>query len=150
MWPPTITPCECTHAGWCERHHCHKTSTQHLLCRIKPKEFEAWDRGEVLCFDAEKNEGATSGPGVLRRAWNFGKAVVRHVADGAEQVDESTLQARLDACRVCPSCDLERMVCREPECGCLLQIKATWRSESCPRCKWPAIENENEVSPTDE
>jgi hypothetical protein len=77
------------------------------------------------------------GPGLLRRAANLGRAVARHVADGMQRVPREVLRDRLEICRNCPACDTSRMVCRDKACGCFLRTKATWRSERCPRGKWP-------------
>jgi hypothetical protein len=71
-------------------------------------------------------------PSFARKAVSFVKAVVRHAADGFERVTDEALAARLATCGTCEhhidgSCTL---------CGCGLAIKATWRSESCPKGKW--------------
>ena len=78
-----------------------------------------------------------TGPGLLRKAANFGKAVVKHVADGGKHVSDEVYLARLSVCANCPSLDPERMRCLEKSCGCRLKVKARWRSESCPVGKWP-------------
>lgn len=164
MWPPTTTPCECPQAGWCERHHCLKHPALFLLCRRQTEYYQAWEEGRGPCLPAPGTElpaveatecdaepaastDAANGPGLLQRAWNLGKAVTRHVADGGKQVDDSTFEARLAICRECPSCDTARMVCRDPNCGCFLNIKARWQSENCPQLKWPAIPIPDPLTP---
>lgn len=145
MWPPTITPCECAAPGYCPRHHCTKDHWEHRLCRRAQSVFDQYERGEGPCaerlrasIDAEQSENATSsGPGLVTRAVNFGKAVVRHVADGLERATDAVIQQRLEICRTCPECDLTNLVCRNAGCGCFLRVKATWRSEDCPLSKWP-------------
>ncbi len=154
MWPPTVTPCECPAAGWCVRHQCWKPHPWHLLCRRQQVYYETWERGEgpgqkrsapepdsdVVAAPSEEiaDEPTTpAGPGLLQRAWNFGNAVGRHLADGRRQVSDDELEARLAVCRKCSSCDLAAMICREPTCGCYLSIKARWQSEDCPLKKWP-------------
>ena len=151
MWPPTITPCECTEPGFCNRHQCWKPPPWLLLCRLDQPSFDAWERGvgpgQQRTMSATEESGPfesvstneQTGPNVLQRAWNFGNAVVRHVADGGKQVDDAVYETRLEICRGCASCDVERMVCREPECGCFLNIKARWSSEKCPKAKWPSM-----------
>lgn len=88
--------------------------------------------------DGAEPSGARD-PGLAQRAVNFGRAVVRHVADGGQHVDDATYEARLAVCRSCASCDTAHMICREPACGCYLQIKARWRSEDCPLRQWPVV-----------
>jgi hypothetical protein len=39
-----ITDCECTVAGWCARHHCHKTNYQRKVCRRSQPMFQAWEQ----------------------------------------------------------------------------------------------------------
>lgn len=78
-----------------------------------------------------------SEPGLARKGVNFGRAVARHVADGRRKASSEIYEQRLAVCSACPSCDLERMVCRESACGCRLRIKASWNSERCPLGKWP-------------
>jgi len=81
----------------------------------------------------------TTPPGPIRKAANLGRAVVRHTVDGARTLSDNEYETRLAICRNCPSCDVERMVCREVTCGCFLRKKAYWRSESCPLDKWPEV-----------
>jgi hypothetical protein len=77
------------------------------------------------------------GPGLLRKAANFGKAVVKHVADGGKQVTEEVYLARLSVCANCPSLDPVKLRCKERTCGCRLKTKARWHYETCPLKKWP-------------
>jgi hypothetical protein len=81
---------------------------------------------------------SSTGPELIRKAANFGKAVVKHVADGGKHVSDEVYLARLSVCANCPSLDPERMRCLEKSCGCRLKVKARWRSESCPQGKWPS------------
>lgn len=134
-----LTGCECPTAGWCPRHRCLKTVLQHHLCQTEPERFAQWEHDRAQ--QPEKATVATSEPGLLRKAWNFGKAVVRHVADGGRDVSDDEFFARLAVCKTCPSCDVPRMVCRERSCGCQLYVKARWHSETCPLDKWPSLES---------
>lgn len=143
MWPETLTGCACEQAGWCPRHRCWKTPDWHLLCRRQDAYFQAWERGEGPCLPEPTWQGTgevtdVEGPGLWQRGLNLARALARHVADGTATVDDAAYEQRLAVCRQCPSCDAERMLCREPTCGCFLTIKARWRSESCPLSKWPA------------
>jgi len=165
MWPPTITPCECTEPGFCARHQCRKPAAWHLLCRRQMKYFQSWEDGrgpylpgeitppsesddEAIDPSAETDGEPPQGPGLARRAWNFGQAVVRHVADGGREVDAATVESRLAICRACPECDIEHLVCRHKSCGCFLQTKACWQSEKCPLQKWPAVIGEPSDTPS--
>jgi len=133
--PLTETGCVCAEAGWCERHECQKPEHWHRLCQTRKDYFALWEEGrgpgQFVFPDVESTE-----PGLLRKAMNFGSAVVRHAADFGRNVTAEVFEQRLSVCRSCPSCDLQRMVCREKQCGCQLHMKARWRSENCPLGKW--------------
>ena len=81
------------------------------------------------------------GPGLLQKAVNLGKAVVRHVVDGSRKVSDEVYLARLAICSDCPSLEPTRFSCKEQSCGCRLTAKARWRSEDCPLKKWPVVES---------
>ncbi|MEJ7594317.1 MAG: DUF6171 family protein [Planctomycetaceae bacterium] len=147
MWPPTITDCECTEPGFCRRHQCVKGYWQHRLCRRQPSVFEAYEKGIgpgqngeiVVAVDGETSQDSTHGPGLLQRGLNFAKASVRHVASGMTTVTDEVYEGRLTVCRNCEFCDLQHLVCLRPECGCFLNVKAKWASESCPAGKWSSV-----------
>ncbi|MCA9035744.1 MAG: hypothetical protein KDA91_11475, partial [Planctomycetaceae bacterium] len=71
-------------------------------------------------------------PSRITMATNFAKAVAAHVADGAQQSDRETLEARLEVCTLCE----HRREDRCTVCGCYLAEKAAWRSSECPLGKW--------------
>lgn len=81
-----------------------------------------------------------SGPSLAWKAVNFGRAIVRHVADQGREVTEDQYQARLLICAACPWFHAPTNACRHESCGCRLQLKARWQSEDCPLGKWPAVE----------
>ncbi len=70
----------------------------------------------------------------------FAKAVRNHLADGCASVSKEQLAARLSACE---SCEFRRsLVCAHDACGCLLWLKARWKSEKCPDHppRWPELQ----------
>jgi hypothetical protein len=131
------TPCECTGPGWCERHRCLKFTELFEQCQANQHWFDRWERGEGPCLPLHDTEGPDGGPSLAARAVNFGTAIIHHVANGMQQADDATYEVRLATCRQCASCDTDRMVCRQPSCGCSLTIKARWASENCPLQLWP-------------
>jgi hypothetical protein len=71
-------------------------------------------------------------PSFGRKAFNFGKAVILHAADGFQRADDDVVEKREGLCNSCPAnkggeCEL---------CGCLVTLKVTWRSEKCPMEIW--------------
>ena len=146
-------PCECQPPApgeriYCQRHKMYKTLHRYELCKNRAHYRARWDRKAAKIPDGPAEPDGPEGqvapqePGLLRKAVNFSRAVSRHIADGARKVGQENYEQRLAICRACPSCDVPRMVCRERRCGCRLPVKARWRSESCPRGKWPAVARE--------
>ena len=71
-------------------------------------------------------------PNIIKKAGTFAKAVVRHAADGFARADDDEVAKRQATCDECPAnrdgeCQL---------CGCLVNLKVTWRSERCPMEMW--------------
>ena len=138
------TDCECATPGWCDRHQCKKHPHFHKLCQARTDYFELWEKGagpgQNLQPVTEHNNGSSE-PGMIRKAFNFTKAVARHVTNGSKHVDEETYNARLSTCQECEMCDTTRMVCKHKSCGCTLKVKALWDSEHCPLKKWDDTNN---------
>lgn len=78
-------------------------------------------------------------PNFIKKAENFTKASMRHAASGFEHVSENVKQHRM---RLCAGCDFLMPPEDNPtcgQCGCYLNIKIGWASESCPVGKWSRI-----------
>lgn len=69
-----------------------------------------------------------------KRAAHLGLALARHAFDRFRHVDETAYQRRLTACLACDRLLPDRTCA---ECGCPVDEKCGWRSEGCPRGKWP-------------
>lgn len=67
-------------------------------------------------------------------AGRFTKAVFNHAKDGFKKVDSEIFQKRLDICKTCELFDKDQTRCKQ--CGCFLNVKASWASEKCPVDKW--------------
>ncbi len=83
------------------------------------------------------------GPGPIRRAANFAKAVTGHVLTGRETVDDATRQWRLEQCLACEQYyDSQKETCTHPQCGCGIKKqrgvidKLSWASQRCPIGRW--------------
>ena len=72
-------------------------------------------------------------PGAIKKASNFLKAVKKHAKDGFADVSLEEYIERLEICNKCPLHKDGECI----ECGCILSKKAWWRSEDCPKDKWP-------------
>ena len=89
--------------------------------------------------------GATprTGPSLARRALNLAQAVATHVGHGMPMADPNTTRARLAICESCLPPDgyfnPARRSCARPECGCNMDIKASWADMKCPVGKWDAV-----------
>lgn len=76
-------------------------------------------------------------PPLGRQVANFVRAQIRHVADGRVKATPEALAARLAVCNACPMLRASDRRCSATGCGCPVDTKATYRSESCPLGKWP-------------
>lgn len=85
-----------------------------------------------------KCQSCNKQPSIIRKAINFGGALVRHVADGLDHVPEKVSKERLFICRGCPFRDpsSKKLICTHKDCGCYLDTKVTWASEKCPIGLW--------------
>ena len=76
-------------------------------------------------------------PSLMQQAVNLTKSTVKHVATGMKKVSTQEIERRL---RICNACDqLNKGRCAE--CGCFVNIKASWVSERCPLGKWESVPN---------
>ena len=80
-------------------------------------------------------------PSAARQAWNFARAMARHVAGGLKVLPDERVQARLDQCSLCPLRNGDRC----SKCGCYLTErpdggagKALLPGEFCPLGHWHA------------
>ena len=76
-------------------------------------------------------------PSLPQMAVNFGKALVKHAVNRDKRSDDEVRRI-LSLCKACPSY-LEKdgkLRCAHKKCGCFLDKKVAWASESCPEGKW--------------
>ena len=74
-------------------------------------------------------------PSILQKAVNFSKATAKHVMDGSRKVDDKDFSIRMEACLSC-----DHIIKKDPKtcglCGCVLKVKARWRTSDCPDNRW--------------
>jgi hypothetical protein len=77
-------------------------------------------------------------PGLLKRAGSLAKAIgseTKAMVQGQPTLTAQQVAARLAACA---SCDQLRSNRTCAKCGCFVDAKARFRSQTCPLRKWPA------------
>lgn len=86
-------------------------------------------------------------PSLPKMAWNYTKALARHLAAGKPVLPAESVQKRLDICLTCP----QRIENRCTVCGCHLDQgpdgkdgKAVWEDQECPLGKWFAETQESQ------
>lgn len=105
------------------------------LCQLYESNAEyraLWD-GEISSVPKSPAE-----PGLIRKAANFGKAVIQHAATGFQNVTEEQHEERMKACRACEffngqACNI---------CGCNAEAKSWWKEQLCPHpagSRWPLV-----------
>jgi len=77
----------------------------------------------------------TKSPNLLEKALSLGEAVANHVADGMSKVSKQQMATRLEICNKCPFRSLGTCT----KCGCILSVKAGWKTSTCPDERWPKI-----------
>jgi len=79
-------------------------------------------------------------PGLIRRAMNFGKALVNHLAAGSPKTTDLEATARQSICESCTGPGgfyiAETDTCAHPSCGCKIRRKSRWKDQKCPLGKW--------------
>jgi len=138
-------------------------SCEHDLCTLIGKQIhgrllEIWDGKSGLSKEKEQSyrdiwiagsgrpasdfgkflPDQPKGPGILKKAANLTKAVVKHV-NNPTILSDADKEKRLLACRNCSYCDKAKMICSHKKCGCFLSKKSGWESEDCPVGRWPSL-----------
>ena len=131
--------CICQGPGHCPRYRREMSEEDFRVCRGETSTPEFCDHQRSTWAAAAQELLSRNRPGLIRKAVNFGKAVVEDVAAGSPRVSDELYAARLAICLNCPSCFKKRMICQEKSCGCRLRIKARWALQKCPLGIWPAL-----------
>lgn len=127
------TQCECSNPGYCERHKMNKSPHLHKLCKTSNKYFQLWETSSDP-KQREENKIEVTLPSMRSMALSLGKEVTNHIANGMKHVDQEVLEERLAICHACEFFNKEMNRCGK--CGCFLNVKAKWKSSSCPISKW--------------
>ena len=94
--------------------------------RHPPRQEQPRPHGPV---EARRGPQGTPGPGA--KAINYAQAVARHIANGRKPASAETFELRMAECLVCP----ERAHDACAPCGCPLDAKLSWASETCGMVK---------------
>ena len=70
----------------------------------------------------------------MKRLINFTNSIINHASNNFYQVNLPTFEQRMSICKSCEKFNSTNTTCNE--CGCFLNIKASWASEKCPLDKW--------------
>lgn len=69
-------------------------------------------------------------PGLMQKAVNFSKALVKHAATGFQSVSKEEQEERMNICKACSHFNKEKTSCYL--CGCHLNTKTAWNESRCP------------------
>ncbi len=119
-------PCPCSGVGWCEA----------LQKTLSEKEYQLCNSGTPLA--KRMVEKWTKMPGLLEQAGNLLDAAIKHIKDGAKEVDGLEYQHRIQTCEGCEFLEPAQFRCTQ--CGCYMKTKAKWRTSRCPKDKWLPLE----------
>jgi hypothetical protein len=97
-----------------------------------------------LCYLAENDPRYKSlwsdSPSIVRKAMNFASSLTNHIANGFKKTSQDVLKNRIELCLICDFVSENQKTCLK--CGCPVEKKASWASESCPIGKWLAEKDE--------
>jgi transcription elongation factor Elf1 len=78
----------------------------------------------------------------MGKVGSFVNSVVKHAANGFFSVPDEVAHERLSICSLCEHFEKDSVRCKI--CGCYLNIKTKWASESCPIGKWKVFYSSRE------
>jgi hypothetical protein len=90
--------------------------------------------GKVGEVDISKLSTSCSRPSILQMSKNLATSTIKHLANGAAAASSDQQKLRSSICESCDFFDADSKRCNS--CGCFVNIKVTWASESCPEGKW--------------
>tara|TARA_R110000744_G_scaffold36130_6_gene83544 strand:- start:1047 stop:1283 length:237 start_codon:yes stop_codon:yes gene_type:complete len=73
-------------------------------------------------------------PGKLKKLSNFTLAAAKFAAGGFIKSPKEVYDSRVLTCLACKYYDADKDECKI--CGCPIETKAAWSTESCPKNKW--------------
>ena len=103
-------------------------------------------KNEVFCMSCGKVYGkvqeidtinlltSCSMPSLFQSSKNFLISTAKHIANNATSTSKKNQKLRLSICRSCDFFQKDSQRCLK--CGCYVNIKTSWASESCPEGKW--------------
>lgn len=120
--------CQCEKEGWCQRYNCNMTGRMYQIC----KGTSGLSEEKRLAF----LDNLIKSPSLLKKAVKFTWAIVKHMATGLAKVTDEAYEERL---KICAGCDKLTAARDCSLCGCPVDLKASWQSESCPAGKWLSL-----------
>ena len=73
-------------------------------------------------------------PKKLKKLSNFALAAAKFAAGGFIKSSKEVYSSRVLTCLACPNYVVNTDDCNI--CGCPIELKASWKTESCPENKW--------------
>ena len=116
-----------------------------MQCKLKKLPDNSYQCTKCqIIYDPSDFDGRSvphCGYGLIRMAVNLAKSSKKHFANGAASVPAHIHKERFSICQGCEFFNDENP--KNPrcgKCGCFLNIKTSWASESCPIDKWAAVD----------
>ena len=108
-----------------------------MVFRPHLKQIERMNKSQEKNPEQEQQmEPEQQPPSMMQKASNFAKASAKYAASGFKKVSVEVKEGRIAICKGCkfmageeddPTCN---------KCGCPLNVKTEWATESCPIGKW--------------
>ena len=97
------------------------------------KQIEQRNKSQEKKPEPEKEQQS---PSMIQKASNFAKASAKYAASGFKKVSVEVKEGRMAICKGCKFMTGEEDDPTCNQCGCPLNIKTGWATESCPIGKW--------------
>jgi len=104
-----------------------------MICDACQAKMDCIQNTIFICPKCD-NKKYVDGSDFLSRSKSFLGAAARHVQNGMASVSAAQKESRMSICRACEFFNNAKVTCSR--CGCYLNIKTKWASESCPEGKW--------------
>lgn len=98
--------------------------------------------GPIVPINPHKKPDEPELPPMWKQLWNYSKAKARYMAAGQPNVTEEQHKARLEICENCPTKKFRPSDGRCAACGCFVEEKALYATETCPEKHWPILGTE--------
>lgn len=131
-------PCDCEE-GFCPHYNQNLLGERYKLAHIKDKRGIAFRKDLLNIIDTNYKPVSknTNQDIFYNYLSSFLISIISHIKNNFQK---TTKEQKVDRLLICLDCEHKTKDWQCNLCGCLLELKTDWASESCPIKKWNKIE----------